>query len=156
MDDLDLNLYPKAMTFISVAFIVVALPLALPRWNFKMNLFQITDPQCLTPFTKKKQKTVVLVNLHFLEPNFLHYFHLSLCLMHFGPPHLCWLGHCSVWLKKPCTADWVSFPPSVRACILFLALRTQAESGGLSFSANGKRRRFHFLPLGDTFDWTHN
>lgn len=35
MDDLDLYLYPMAMTFISVAFIVVALTLAFPGWSLK-------------------------------------------------------------------------------------------------------------------------
>lgn len=44
MDDLDLYVYPMAMTFISVAFIVVALPLAFPGLEFKMNLFQIIAP----------------------------------------------------------------------------------------------------------------
>lgn len=39
-----------AMTFIMLAFIVVALPLVLPR-QFKMNLFQIIDPLCLNPFS---------------------------------------------------------------------------------------------------------
>lgn len=34
-DDLDLNLNPMAMNFISVALIVVVLPLALPRWSLK-------------------------------------------------------------------------------------------------------------------------
>lgn len=127
-----------------------------PKMEFKMNLFWFIDSRC---HLVRRNLWIFISSIWPLLQAKFTASPSPLPLSHthsFGLAPLCWLGHCSLWLNKPRTADWVSFSPSVKACILFSPSQTQAESGGLSFSANGKRTRFHFLPLGDTFDWTHN
>lgn len=133
MDDLtDLHLYPMAITFITVAFIVVALSLALPRWSLKWSSPTLWIPTVIwwgdSSVTLLMLTEFPPLSGHHFKLNSLH--QLSHCLMHsFGLARVCWLGHCSLQLNKLCTTDWVPPSPSVRACILFSPSQTQAESG---------------------------
>lgn len=81
MDDLDLNLYPMATTFISVAFYCCGITTGSPTVEFKINLFQIMDPHCLTPFIND-QLFINGVRLcdHYFNQNSLHHCYLSLSL----------------------------------------------------------------------------
>lgn len=78
---------------------------------------------------------------------------LSLPLHHaqFGLACLCWLGHRSPWLNKLCTADWVSFSPSVKASILFSPSSNTSRVRGFEFQRKWEEEEVSFPSFGRHF-----